>query len=292
MLYTDMTSKNVGGTLADRFNAALAKRGVRNKSDLARAVGTNPTRILRYADGTRKRVEAEMGLKLAAALGVSAKWLASGEGDPQYEEDWKGLPGAFESGEVDLVEHRRRIADAGGSGERDVYPDREAVIIALGDELDQSVLRLLLLESGPEAEGRDYAGWLAKAKEIKAKVEWSRLEYKNQAPEAPPGQRAPALKPPSPPAKRGRSLGHRWGPCTNPARSRTQRARCSRARPTSSGRASAAAAWARSTRRRTSRRARAERSRCSRPGSRAGKISRRACSAKPRCSARSTRRTS
>lgn len=192
----------MGAGFGSRLAKALAHRGM-TQADLGRALGWNSARISRYTTGDRRRVDADTFRPIARVLGVSYDWLAFAEGEPSYVEPWaRPAPAAFafESTEVDLAEHRQRVVAAGGAAEPDIYPDREVAIIALGEDIDPRVLQILLRMKGPDYESLDFDGWVAKAAEVRAKIEGAVRVYRG---ESPPAQ--------SPAAKRTKSLGHTSG---------------------------------------------------------------------------------
>lgn len=66
-------------TLADRLTMAMNAAGV-SQAELARACSVKPPSVNGWLSGKSKFLRGENLLKAAAALGVSQKWLATGEG--------------------------------------------------------------------------------------------------------------------------------------------------------------------------------------------------------------------
>ena len=183
-----------------RLSQALKHRGL-SQNELEGLVGVSHGTVSRYVSGERKPSADNLAM-IVSALGVSLAWLTRTSDDPDFVQAWvkpdvapsQGAP-PFESGEVQLPVPRRPAPDE-PPPPQDEYPDREAVIIAIGDSLDQRVLKLLLRLKGPAVEDLDFDGWLAKAKEIKARVEGAQREYEGQAPAEPkPAAKRSRLRP-------------------------------------------------------------------------------------------------
>lgn len=64
---------------AERLTRALDHAG-KSRAELARAIGVSPQAIGGLMSGATKALTAENNFKAARALGVSAYWLATGEG--------------------------------------------------------------------------------------------------------------------------------------------------------------------------------------------------------------------
>lgn len=69
-------------TVAGRLHAVMADRGMRTVAEVARAVGIKEVTMRSYTNGMRTPPPDQCA-KIGAALGVSAEWLAHGEGGPE-----------------------------------------------------------------------------------------------------------------------------------------------------------------------------------------------------------------
>lgn len=64
----------------ERINAAIKHAGM-TKSAIAQACGVSPAAVTQWINGGTKDIKNENLFALAATTGVSARWLATGEGD-------------------------------------------------------------------------------------------------------------------------------------------------------------------------------------------------------------------
>ncbi|HEU4407888.1 MAG TPA: helix-turn-helix transcriptional regulator [Polyangiaceae bacterium] len=142
--------------------------------DLSKKAGFSRTYLSALLRGEidKRGPSADSLRKIAEAAGVDPDWIVTGKGSPGA-----GLPATkHESGEIDVSAYRR-------TGD-DPYPDREDALIVLGPHLDPRVKKLLLRLSGPEYEGYGFDDWLAKAKELKSKVDEVDRDWGKAAPAA------------------------------------------------------------------------------------------------------------
>lgn len=92
-------------TLVQRIKLGCANAGIVSDSDLSRRMGINRQTVNRWTTGKGDKIQPEMLVKLADALNVSLRWLATGTGEMAKEARlthqeieilalWKSLPSA------------------------------------------------------------------------------------------------------------------------------------------------------------------------------------------------------
>jgi transcriptional regulator with XRE-family HTH domain len=161
-----------------RLRQAYLHRNM-SQHDLEKAIGVSQGTVSRYISGDRKPT-GEILAAIVSELGVSLGWLVHGEGSPDYADAWRP-PGRAASKPASAVLEastpRRAKAGVTWQGPPDEYPEREALIIALGERLDPRVRKLLVRLKGPPYEAFRFADWLAKAKELRALVAQAERDY-------------------------------------------------------------------------------------------------------------------
>jgi transcriptional regulator with XRE-family HTH domain len=158
-------------TLAERVKWCVETSAYRSEREYARAAGLGPTYISYLVRGQRgKRLSAEVAKKIAGARGVSWRWVMTGEGPRDAamasEEDERGLG-------IELAEELRDVMDE--------------VLLALGDNLDETERRLARSRAHKSKEPLSWDECLAIVQQVRRDVRRAR----ESVPRADPPQPTP-----------------------------------------------------------------------------------------------------
>ena len=149
--------------LKDRIKAAMNHAGL-EKSELAVRARVSKGAVTQWLDGTTKSLRADKAESIAAATGVSSKWLVTGFGlmtssivnttpSPENPKNLQPLPSVWAT-----IEHLGKLLDALPSDKQAEAVQRLGAL-ALGDsEKNRAALVALLAPAHPAAETANFAG--------------------------------------------------------------------------------------------------------------------------------------